>query len=190
MPENPFNSLNQIERKAVNGVLQKLGKTDAEFKPSSNRFLSFLMTTVRPQIEGQFEVNKAASANVLVGSSMGGLISWYGMCEYPEQWGGVACLSTHWPGIFEIENNPLPDAFYGYLSQKIQDLKEKRWYFDSGTRTLDRMYLSLNPKFIELLKGAVDKENLSWQLYEGAEHTERAWSQRVANIVRYHFTQR
>lgn len=190
MPEKPFGALNPTEKEAINDVLQKLGRTETEYNPSSNRFLRFLMKEVRPQIEHQFEVSKGVSSNILVGSSMGGLISWYGMCEYPEYWGGVACLSTHWPGIFQIKDNPLPDAFYAYLSLKIGTLKEKRWYLDSGTQTLDSLYQSLNPRFINLLKEEISEENLSWQLYEGADHSERSWSQRVANVVRFHFTKR
>ena len=32
---------------------------------------------------------------------MGGLISLYALTEYPEVFGGAACLSTHWIGTFE-----------------------------------------------------------------------------------------
>jgi len=42
--------------------------------------------------------------NFIAGSSMGGLISHYAICEYPEIFGGAACLSTHWVGTFTLEN--------------------------------------------------------------------------------------
>lgn len=79
MPEKPFGALNPTEKEAINEVLQKLGRTETEYNLSSNRFLRFLMKEVRAQIEHQLEVSKGVSSNILVGSSMGGLISWYGM---------------------------------------------------------------------------------------------------------------
>lgn len=33
----------------------------------------------------------------VMGSSMGGLMSLYAICEYPHIFGGAGCLSTHWP---------------------------------------------------------------------------------------------
>ncbi|CAM5180683.1 alpha/beta hydrolase-fold protein [Alishewanella longhuensis] len=33
----------------------------------------------------------------IMGSSMGGLISWYAQTQYPQVFGGAAALSTHWP---------------------------------------------------------------------------------------------
>jgi len=33
----------------------------------------------------------------VMGSSMGGLMSLYAICEYTHIFGGAGCLSTHWP---------------------------------------------------------------------------------------------
>jgi len=60
---------------------------------------------------------------------MGGLISMYAITQYPEVFGGVACLSTHWPGTFKIENNPFPQAFTDYLKESLPRLKGKQNLF-------------------------------------------------------------
>ena len=49
-----------------------------------------------------------------MGSSMGGLISVYALCEYPQVFGGAAGLSTHWVGIHEA-NAAIPLAALGLL---------------------------------------------------------------------------
>ena len=46
---------------------------------------------------------------------MGGLISLYAICEYPDIFGGAACLSTHWP--------ILDGVFIDYLKIKFQIIK-------------------------------------------------------------------
>ena len=58
-----------------------------------------------------------------MGSSMGGLISMYALCEYPTVFGKAACLSTHWIGLKNMENNPIPNAFFAYLQTKITQSK-------------------------------------------------------------------
>ena len=77
----------------------------------SDAYLKFLVTELKPFIDSTFSVATDRSNTFIAGSSMGGLISMYAVCEYPAVFGGAACLSTHWPGIFTAENNPIPEAF-------------------------------------------------------------------------------
>ena len=63
---------------------------------------------------------------------MGGLISAYAICEYPEIFGGAACLSTHWPA--------LDGVFIEYLKKNIPDPNFNKFYFDFGTLGLDSKY--------------------------------------------------
>ncbi|MEY5035137.1 MAG: hypothetical protein RLZZ110_154, partial [Bacteroidota bacterium] len=71
---------------------------------------------------------------------MGGLISMYGICEYPGVFGTAACFSTHWPGIFEMKNNPIPDAMVRYFKNKIPDPINHKFLFTHGTEGLDALY--------------------------------------------------
>ena len=71
---------------------------------------------------------------------MGGLISFYALCEYPDIFGQAICMSTHWPGAMSYENNPFPQAFFDYLDQKLPELNDHKFYFDFGTETLDELY--------------------------------------------------
>ena len=67
---------------------------------------------------------------------MGGLISMYAICEYPEVFGGAICMSTHWYRNFASENNPIPLAFQNYLKANLPNPKTHKIYFDFGTETL------------------------------------------------------
>ena len=95
----------------MNKQLQTPGKPIEVFKPVSDNYLKFLVTELKPFIDKKYSVYKDMNHTFIAGSSMGGLISMYAICEYPRVFGGAACMSTHWPGIFSAEGNPVPDAF-------------------------------------------------------------------------------
>ncbi len=112
---------------------------------------------------------------------MGGLISMYALCEYPKVFGGAACLSTHWPGIFLVENNPIPQAFNEYLDSKLPKLKKSKLYFDYGNQTLDALYPPLQEEVDKLLKTQNPNMKYKWEtrFFEGKDHSEKAWKERV-----------
>jgi enterochelin esterase-like enzyme len=110
---------------------------------------------------------------------MGGLISMYAICEYPNIFGGAACLSTHWPGIFSLENNPVPAAFVYYLKTHLPNPKKNKFYFDYGDQTLDALYPPLQKKVDEVMKtkGFTEK-NWITKFFPGENHSEQAWNKR------------
>ncbi len=178
-PQKPFESLSVKEKETVSNSLQKRGIT-VPFKPFSDNYLKFIVEELKPFIDKTYSTRKEKENTFIAGSSMGGLISMYAMCEYPEVFGGAACLSTHWPGTFEIENNPIPNAFINYLKTNLPDSKSHKFYFDFGTGTLDAMYPPLQAKVDEVMQ-TKGYTNNNWitQKIEGAEHSENAWRVRL-----------
>ena len=112
---------------------------------------------------------------------MGGLISMYALCEYPAVFGGAACLSTHWVGIFSTENNHIPAAFMAYLRTHLPDPATHRLYFDYGTETLDALYEPFQLQADSILREK-GYSAANWQTlkFVGADHSERAWRTRLA----------
>ncbi|WP_264557853.1 alpha/beta hydrolase [Flavobacterium sp. N1718] len=179
-PQKPFESLTPVARDTVTAQLRKAGRTEAAFQPQSDNYLKFLVTEVKPYIDQTYSVNPDQAHTFIAGSSMGGLISMYALCEYPDVFGGAACLSTHWPGTFAAENNPMPDAFISYLSSHLPDPKTHRLYFDCGDQTLDAMYPPIQKKVDALLarKGYTGGKGLS-RFFPGDDHSEKAWKARL-----------
>ena len=179
-PQKPYETLSITQKDYVSNKLNEPDKTFLAFKPNSDNYLKFMVTELKPFIDKRYSVYKDKKHTFVAGSSMGGLISVYAICEYPDVFGGAACLSTHWPGIFTMENNPVPDAFINYLKTNLPDPKDHAFYFDYGDQTLDAMYAPLQKKVDEIMKtkGYTDK-NWITKLYPGEDHSEKSWNSRL-----------
>ncbi|MFY7965809.1 MAG: alpha/beta hydrolase, partial [Chitinophagaceae bacterium] len=159
-PQKPFESLSQAEQDSLYKKNRPNGASVFnEGKVQSDNYLKFLVKELKPRIDSLFSTLTNVQNTFIAGSSMGGLISMYAICEYPNVFGGAACLSTHWPGIFTVENNPIPQAFYTYLKAHLPNPKTHKIYFDYGTKTLDSLYKPLQQKVdsIMVTKGFTNK---------------------------------
>ncbi|MFN8354910.1 MAG: alpha/beta hydrolase-fold protein [Spirosomataceae bacterium] len=180
-PQKPYESLSPIQKDWVVAALQKAGRTQEVFRPVSDSYLKFIVTELKPYIDSHFSTHTDRSNTFVAGSSMGGLISMYALCEYPAVFGGAACLSTHWPGVFSIENNPIPASFIAYLKEHLPSLHTHKLYFDCGDQSLDALYPAIQKQVDEVLeqKGFTAK-NWQTRYFPGKDHSEKAWSQRLA----------
>jgi predicted alpha/beta superfamily hydrolase len=115
----------------------------------------------------------------MIGSSMGGLISIYALCEYPAVFRGVACLSTAW--LSQIEPGyAIPVATFTYLKNNFPSPEGHRIYMDYGTGESDKSY-ETTQSFVDMIargKG-YSGSDYSSKTYEKAEHNEVAWSSRL-----------
>ena len=191
-PQKPFESLarsvqDSLYRASRNNGYSVFGDT----KIRSDAYLKFLVTELKPYIDGHFSVYTDRSHTFVAGSSMGGLISMYAICEYPEVFGAAACLSTHWPGVFTLENNPIPDAFFRYMGSYLPDPKTHRIYFDFGTATLDSMYPPLQARADSVMRvRGFDSRSWMTRSFPGATHSEQAWSERLDVPLMFLFERR
>ena len=184
-PQKPFETLPKKLRDSIANVSEK--QYGSDFKtPNSDNYLKFIVEEVKPLIDANFSVYTNAENTLISGSSMGGLISMYALCEYPAIFGGAACLSTHWPGIMPFKENPIPESFFKYLEQNLPLAKTHKIYFDYGTRTLDKFYLPYQHRVDEILKlKGFDETNYKNLKFEGHDHSENSWNKRFQIPVEF-----
>ncbi|MFX8129754.1 alpha/beta hydrolase-fold protein, partial [Acinetobacter baumannii] len=65
-------------------------------------YLRFLTDELKPRIDHDYRTLSDRDHTVVVGSSMGGLISCYALAERPDVFGRAGCVSTHWPLTFNL----------------------------------------------------------------------------------------
>ena len=179
-PQKPFESLSKEQIDKITNELKAKGRVAEEFKPISDNYLKFLVTELKPFIDKSFFTKKDQQNTFIAGSSMGGLISMYAICEYPNVFGGAACLSTHWPGTYKVEDNPIPAVFFNYLKVNLPNPKNHKIYFDCGDQTLDALYPSLQRKVDIIMKSkGYDETNWITKFFPGEDHSEKSWSKRL-----------
>lgn len=175
-PEKAFNLLN---KKYKDSITNAAANQNSILNFSGDKYLKFLVSELKPYIDNTYSVYSNKDNTFVAGSSMGGLMSMYAICEYPEVFKGAACISTHWEGAQPMENNPVADAIFSYLESNIPDAKSHLLYFDYGTETLDQHY----PKHASRVDTIFHKHgytdaNYKNLKFEGADHSENAWNQR------------
>lgn len=149
-------------------------------QPLADNYLKFIVFELKPEIDKVLPTLSDPANTFIAGSSMGGLISMYAICEYPDVFGGAACLSTHWPGIFTNDNNPIPDAILKYMELYLPNPKNHKIYFDYGTETIDSLYGVWQVKVDKLMQKKGFKAK-SWitRVFPGENHSEWAWNKRL-----------
>jgi enterochelin esterase-like enzyme len=180
-PQKPFENLKKSEKEAIYAAARSNGASVFNnFQIYSDGYLKFLVKELKPYIDSHYAVSSKAEDTFVAGSSMGGLISMYALCEYPKVFGGAACLSTHWPGIFSMEGNPIPDAFIAYMNKTLPKANTRKIYFDYGDQTLDALYPPLQKQVDSLMeaKGYTDPYWMT-KFYPGDDHSEKSWSKRL-----------
>lgn len=163
LPDRPFATLSPEARPIVL-VGQGL--------PLGENYLRFLVTELKPFIDTTQRTLTGRDDTFIMGSSRGGLISLYALCEYPEVFGGAGCLSTHWPAV---DGLILP-----YLRARLPAPANHRLYFDYGTETLDALYAP-HQALVDRVLSAAGYDDCHWlrQSFPDANHTEAAWAERV-----------
>ncbi|MEM7658679.1 MAG: alpha/beta hydrolase-fold protein [Bacteroidota bacterium] len=174
-PQRPFESLSQTYQDSLLTHATDLFKISL----ASDSYLEFLVKEVKPYIDSAYSTHADAAHTFIAGSSMGGLISMYALCEYPEVFSGAACLSTHWIGVFDTLNNPIPAAFVAYLEENLPNPADHRLYFDFGTETLDAFYEPHQTAVDAIMKAkGYDEQNWRTLKFSGENHSEIAWNKR------------
>ena len=148
---------------------------------SSNQFLKFLVEELKPYIDKHYKTKIGRRNTYLAGSSMGGLISAYAICEYPNVFGKAACFSTHWPA--------LDGVFIEYLKNNLPSPKTHKIYFDYGTIGLDSLYEPFQVEVDSLLmrRGYTKGRNWLTKKFEGEDHNEKFWRKRFHFPIKFFF---
>lgn len=154
------------------------------YKPEilSDNYLKFLVTELKPFIDKNYRTESDQPNTFIMGSSMGGLISLYAVCEYPDIFGGAGCISTHWPAGDGV--------MLDYLNNHLPSPDNHKIYFDYGTETLDSQYEPFQITVDDKMAKSGWNKGKNWltKKFEGEEHSERAWRKRVHIPIKFMLT--
>jgi predicted alpha/beta superfamily hydrolase len=145
----------------------------------SDEYLHFLVQEVKPFIDSVYRTLPDQQNTFMMGSSRGGLISAYALCEYPGVFRGAGCVSTHWP----VDSG----SVITYLAKHFPDPATHMFYFDYGTATLDSFYESYQVRMDSVMHKAGYKDgwNRITRKFPGEIHSESSWKKRVDLPLRF-----
>ena len=157
--------------------------------PLSDGYLKFIVHELRPLIDSRFNVMTDRANTIIMGSSMGSLISLYAIDEYPQVFGGAGMMSTHWPlfmtpdgkSVGDAEYEIVSSAFERYLAPALPDPRTHRLYFDHGSETLDAIYKRYQDRVDAVVARRGYRQGINWltKSYPGQKHNEISWASRV-----------
>lgn len=152
----------------------------------SDNYLKFLAEELKPFIDSRYSTRPEALYTATAGSSAGGLISLYALCEYPEVFGAAMCLSTHTPmALSESYDEIIKDApvwskaLRDYVAEHQPAVNSVKLYMDCGDQTLDAIYPVYQHKMDSLFRSyGWDEEHYQSRVFPGHLHDENSWKSR------------
>ena len=143
-----------------------------------DRYLSFLVETVKPLIDGKLRTARGPESTAIVGSSLGGLISLYALLRSPWTFGAAGVIS---PALWFAD---------GRIFDFVSELEgvEGRVHLDIGTHEgPDALEDTRRMRDLLAHAGFTPGVNLSYYEDAGARHTERAWARRFRKVLPFLF---
>jgi len=135
-------------------------------QPGYQDYGRFLVETLKPLIDAKYRTRPGPSDTAVMGSSLGGVVSFYLGWQWPEVFGKVACLSS----TFTYQD----DLIERVAAEPKRDLKI---YLDSGwPRDNYEATRSMRDRLI--WKGYHPGADLLYLAFPDAKHDENAWAVR------------
>ncbi|MBP5687157.1 MAG: hypothetical protein J6X22_00750 [Muribaculaceae bacterium] len=148
-----------------------------------DEYLRFLVEEVKPFIDNRYKPLTSREHTFVMGSSMGGLISMYALCEYPQVFGGAVCMSTHLSMYFfnpKFNSNAWAAGFRNYVKAKLPAANTRLIYMDRGDVELDGTYGPYQYSMDKMIQGlGWDSDHFESLIFEGHQHMEIYWAQRL-----------
>ena len=135
-----------------------------------DRYLAFVVETVKPLIDASFRTCPERSRTVIAGSSLGGLISLYGLYRHADVFGAAGVLS---PALWFADGAVLR------FVERLPPRAVGRIHLDVGTNEGDEALQNVRRlRALLVAAGQTEGRDLSYQEDQGADHEEVAWGRR------------
>jgi enterochelin esterase-like enzyme len=159
-----------------------------------NAHLQFVANEIKPRVDAQFRTRPEPAHTTLMGSSMGGLISLYGLTQMPQVFGRAACLSVHWPTSISRQRIFVGQAeWQPIITQAWQEqlralppgtAQSQRLWVDRGDDALDSLYEPYQRQLVPVFEqaGYLAPRFVS-KAFSRSAHNEAAWRARLDEVL-------
>ena len=165
-------------------------RKDADLKKlTADAYLQFIVEELKPFIDQRYKPLTTREHTFMMGSSMGGLISLYALCEYPQVFGGVACLSSHLSMAHlpnGVDGEPWATGFRNYVGQHLPEANSSLIYMDHGTEGFDADYGQYQEQLDSVIRAkGWDTQHYMSLVFDGDDHNETCWGKRLNQPLQF-----
>lgn len=138
---------------------------------NADNYLDFIVTTLKPYVDKTYRTKTNAKNTAVIGSSLGGLVSYYTILKYPEVFGKAGIFSpSFWFNQEEIIE----------LTKKTPKLKTKLYFLcgdNEGDESDKKIMIENLNKIDDLIsEKRCECNNLTKiKIVKGGQHTEKLW---------------
>jgi enterochelin esterase-like enzyme len=184
----------------VVGVWNSAERTP-EYSPwhRAPQYARFLIEELMPRVNREFRTLTGPANTAVMGSSMGGLLSYYLVTQHPGSFGACGCLSTafvlseRWAGpSLRAALAGAPDTtpyIVHDIGAGLRVPRGARYWFDYGTLGIDSTFGPTHDAVRAWLlrQGLVEGRDFVVRRYDGADHNEAAWRARLDDPLTFLF---
>ena len=144
---------------------------------NGDNYLKFIVETLKPKVDNIYRTKPSAKNTALFGSSLGGLISFYGVLKYPEVFGKAGVFS---PSFW------FSDEIYTLMEQS--EKTKARIFLLCGDKEDETMVSNLKKMETLLDRNRCYCLKLNKTvIIEGGEHNEKLWKENFEQAVKWLF---
>jgi predicted alpha/beta superfamily hydrolase len=161
-----LDTMNVVDRAVIVGIHS--GDRMAEYtKPGYETYARSVVEEVKPMIDREFRVFDAPRETMVLGSSLGGVVSFYMAWQHPDVFGAAACMSSTF-------------AYKDDLVERVmsEPKSTSRFYLDSGWPG-DNYEVTLAMAMAFSERGYRLREEFLHLAFPLEEHDEQAWGRRI-----------
>jgi enterochelin esterase-like enzyme len=161
-----LSKMNLVRKVIVVGVYPR-DRIKEYTEPGCARYARFLAEELVPWVDARYRTVPKPAARALLGSSLGGVVSFWTGWEHPEVFGNVGAMSS----TFGYENS--------LLERVAKERRRKlRIYLDSGYPR-DNYEVTRSMRTTLERKGWLRGRDLLYVAFPEAKHNEESWAMRV-----------
>ncbi len=132
------------------------------------KYAEFIAETLKPFVDKNYRTLSQAKNTGLIGSSMGGLISFYCGLKYPSSFGKLGIFS---PSFWFAE-----EEAQEFLTENASKLKATKFYFLAGEKESETMVSDVEEMVELLYKNGISMKNIKTKFDEDGTHSENYWA--------------
>lgn len=181
--DNTDDRLKEYFPEKVTDFIPEAARAKGNMEPKGDAYIKFIVHELKPFVDAHYRTHTDREHTFMAGSSMGGLISLYALCEYPEVFSGAVCMSSHLSMAYLSmgkQNEAWAKGFQEYLKDRLPSQEGHRVYMDHGTKLLDADYGPYQERVDSIFQAkGWDESHYMSRVYEGHTHDEICWGLRL-----------